>query len=141
MPGKTAEEFTADGYFVSGDLGKFDEDGYLAIVGRAKDLIISGGYNVYPKEVEIEIDLIPGVLESAVVGLPHPDFGEGVVAVVVPVADGAAPEKEIMSVLKERLAGYKLPKKIFCVSELPRNTMGKVQKNLLRERYIGEFRP
>ena len=140
MPAKTAEEFTADGYFISGDLGKIDEDGYLAIVGRAKDLIISGGYNVYPKEIEIEIDLIPGVLESAVIGLPHPDFGEGVIAVVVPTTEGAAPEKEIIAALKGRLAAYKLPKKVFCVNELPRNTMGKVQKNLLRERYIAEFR-
>jgi malonyl-CoA/methylmalonyl-CoA synthetase len=140
MPAKTAEEFTADGYFISGDLGEIDEDGYLVIVGRAKDLIISGGYNVYPKEVEIEIDLIPGVLESAVVGLPHPDFGEGVIAVVVPTTEGAVPEKEIIAALKGRLAAYKLPKKVFCVSELPRNTMGKVQKNLLRERYISEFR-
>lgn len=140
MPAKTAEEFTADGYFISGDLGKFDGEGYLSIVGRAKDLIISGGYNVYPKEVEIELDLIPGVLESAVVGLPHPDFGEGVVAVVVPTAEGAAQEKEIIEVLKRRLATYKLPKRVFCVNELPRNTMGKVQKNLLRERYLGEFR-
>jgi malonyl-CoA/methylmalonyl-CoA synthetase len=140
MPAKTAEEFTADGYFISGDLGRFDEDGYLSIVGRAKDLIISGGYNVYPKEVEIEIDLIPGVMESAVVGLPHPDFGEGVVAIVVPTAEGGAQENEIIAALRGRLAAYKLPKRVFCVSELPRNTMGKVQKNLLRDRYLGEFR-
>jgi malonyl-CoA/methylmalonyl-CoA synthetase len=139
MPAKTAEEFTKDGYFISGDFGRFDDDGYLSIVGRAKDLIISGGYNVYPKEVENEIDLIPGVLESAVIGLPHPDFGEGVVAIVVPTTEGEVREENIISTLKGRLAGYKLPKKIFYANELPRNTMGKVQKNLLRERYAGEF--
>lgn len=139
MPARTAEQFTPDGYFVSGDLGKFVEDGYLSIVGRAKDMIISGGYNVYAKEVENEIDLVSGVLESAVIGVPHPDSGEGVVAVVVPVADGIATEKTILAAIKPRLAGYKLPKRIVSVSELPRNAMGKVQKSLLRERYIREF--
>lgn len=139
MPAKTAEEFTSDGYFISGDLGKFDEDGYLSIVGRAKDLIISGGYNVYPKEIELEIDRMPGVVESAVVGLPHPDFGEGVVAVVVPCTQGTLDEKNIVFALKDRLASYKLPKRVFFVSDLPRNAMGKVQKKLLRDRYAEEF--
>lgn len=140
LPVKSAEEFTSDGYFVSGDLGRFDEDGYLSIIGRAKDMIISGGYNVYPSELESEIDLLPGVLESAVVGVPHPDLGEGVVAVIVPIGEAAVAEGDVIAALKSRLAGYKIPKKIFGVSELPRNTMGKVQKSLLRERYQSAFK-
>lgn len=133
MPEKTAEEFTDDGYFKTGDVGRFDADGYLSIVGRSKDLIISGGYNVYPKEIETVIDDMPGVLESAVVGVPHPDFGEAVVAAVV-VRDGASlSEAALIDTLKTQIANYKVPKRIYFVAELPRNTMGKVQKNILRE--------
>jgi len=135
MPEKTAEEFSADGYFITGDLGKFDDQGYVVIVGRDKDLIISGGFNVYPKEVEIEIDLLPGVIESAVVGLPHPDFGEGVTAVVVACEDDATDEVGIKAQLTGKLAAYKQPKRVFFCDALPRNSMGKVQKNLLREQY------
>lgn len=138
MPDKTRAEFRDDGYFVTGDLGKLDERGYVHIVGRGKDLIISGGFNVYPKEVELEIDTIPGVLESAVFGVPHADFGEGVTAVVVR-SPGELSEAGVLSRLKERLAGYKCPKRVLFVNELPRNTMGKVQKNLLRERYAGLY--
>ncbi|RYE33980.1 MAG: malonyl-CoA synthase [Hyphomicrobiales bacterium] len=134
-PEKTAAEFRPDGFFITGDLGKIDPAGYVHIVGRGKDLIITGGYNVYPKEVETEIDEMPGVIESAVIGVPHPDFGEGVTAVVVckPGADVTA--KSIATVLEQRLAKFKQPKQVFVVAELPRNTMGKVQKNLLREQY------
>ncbi|MDH5264853.1 MAG: malonyl-CoA synthase [Betaproteobacteria bacterium] len=136
MPEKNKEEFTADGYFRTGDMGSFSADGYLAIVGRSKDLIITGGYNVYPKEVELAIDELPAVAESAVVGVPHPDFGEAVTAVVVPRAGCAAPtEGEVTAWLKSRLANFKIPKRVYIVSELPRNTMGKVQKNVLRDRY------
>jgi malonyl-CoA/methylmalonyl-CoA synthetase len=134
-PEKTAAEFRPDGFFITGDLGKIDARGYVHIVGRGKDLIITGGYNVYPKEVEAEIDEMPGVIESAVIGVPHPDFGEGVTAVVVarPGADVSA--RAIESALEQRLARFKQPKQVFVVAELPRNTMGKVQKNLLREQY------
>jgi len=133
MPEKTAEEFTEDGYFKTGDVGRFDADGYLSIVGRSKDLIISGGYNVYPKEIESVIDEMPGVLESAVIGLPHADFGEAVVAVVV-MRDGATlSEATLIETLKTRIANFKVPKRVHFVDELPRNTMGKVQKNVLRE--------
>ena len=135
MPGKTAEEFTADGYFRSGDLGWISEDGYVAIVGRDKDLIISGGLNVYPKEVELVIDRLDGVMESAVIGLPHPDFGEQVTAVVVREAGAAGPtEQAVIDALKADLAGFKVPKRVFFADELPRNSMGKVQKSVLRER-------
>ena len=138
-PDKTAEEFRADGYFVSGDLARIDERGYVHIVGRAKDLIISGGYNVYPKEIEQAIDELEGVLESAVIGLPHPDFGEAVAAVVVP-ADGEPPrEEEVIAQLKAGLAGFKVPKRVFLADCLPRNAMGKVQKNQLRETYKETF--
>ena len=134
MPDKTAEEFTADGYFRSGDLGRTSEDGYVAIVGRGKDLVISGGFNVYPKEVELLIDKLDGVLESAVVGLPHPDFGEQVTAVVVREPDATGPtEQSIIDALKANLAGYKVPKQVFFAGGLPRNSMGKVQKSVLRE--------
>ena len=136
MPEKTVEDFTEDGYFRSGDLGTIDEDGYVSIVGRDKDLIISGGYNVYPKEVEVCIDGLDGVFESAVIGVPDPDFGERVLAVVVPEADPPA-EEDIVAALRPLLAGYKLPKQIAFVDELPRNAMGKVQKNVLRERFAG----
>ncbi|SEF66490.1 malonate--CoA ligase [Bosea lathyri] len=134
-PEKTAAEFRADGFFITGDLGKIDPAGYVHIVGRGKDLIITGGYNVYPKEVETEIDEMPGVVESAVFGCAHPDFGEGVTAVVVvkPGADITA--ASISRALDQRLAKFKLPKQVFIVDDLPRNTMGKVQKNLLRETY------
>ena len=135
MPEKTAEEFTADGYFRTGDVGKFDADGYLSIVGRSKDLIISGGYNVYPKEIESVIDDMPGVQESAVVGIPHPDFGEAVTAIVVPHKDSSLSEQTIIAALKAKIANFKVPKRVHFVDELPRNTMGKVQKNLLRERF------
>ncbi|SDD67400.1 malonate--CoA ligase [Rhodospira trueperi] len=140
LPEKTAEEFTADGWFRTGDIGRIDDRGYLFIVGRAKDLVISGGYNVYPKEVESVIDELPGVVESAVIGVPHPDFGEGVVAVVVPEGDGAPDEDAVIAHCKEHLANYKTPKRVFFVPELPRNTMGKVQKAQLREEKATLFR-
>jgi malonyl-CoA/methylmalonyl-CoA synthetase len=133
MPDKTSAEFRPDGFFVTGDVGKFDERGYVHIVGRAKDLIITGGFNVYPKEVESEIDALPGVVESAVIGCPHPDFGEGVTAVVVLKKDSIADEKAMIADLEGRLAKFKLPKRVIFVDDLPRNTMGKVQKNVLRE--------
>ena len=139
MPEKTAAEFKADGFFITGDLGKVDPRGYVHIVGRGKDLIITGGFNVYPKEVETEIDGLPGVLESAVIGVPHPDFGEGVTAVVVPRGAEAPSEAAILSALESRLAKFKLPKRVIVAEELPRNTMGKVQKNLLRETHKGLY--
>ncbi len=133
MPEKTAEEFTEDGYFKTGDVGRFDADGYVSIVGRSKDLIISGGYNVYPKEIESVIDEMPGVLESAVIGVPHADFGEAVVAVVV-MRDGATlSEATLIDTLKNQIANFKVPKRVHFATELPRNTMGKVQKNVLRD--------
>jgi malonyl-CoA/methylmalonyl-CoA synthetase len=135
MPEKTAAEFRADGFFITGDLGKVDERGYVHIVGRGKDLVISGGYNVYPKEVETEIDQIEGVEESAVIGVPHPDLGEGVTAVVVKKPEAAVDERAILMHLEPRLARYKQPKRILFLDELPRNTMGKVQKNILRQTY------
>jgi malonyl-CoA/methylmalonyl-CoA synthetase len=134
-PDKTAEEFSEDGYFRSGDLGELDEDGYVSIVGRDKDLIISGGYNVYPKEVELCIDQLHGVSESAVIGVADADFGERVVAVVVADSDAPGDEETIITALRPLLAAYKLPKQITLVDELPRNAMGKVQKNILRERF------
>ncbi|MFN3260672.1 MAG: malonate--CoA ligase [Pikeienuella sp.] len=139
MPEKTKEELRADGFFITGDLGLIDADGYVQIVGRGKDLIISGGFNVYPKEVELALDAQPGVLESAVVGAPHPDFGEAVVGVIVP-APGAAPDLgAIETALGVTLARYKQPKRLLLREELPRNTMGKVQKALLREEVKGVF--
>ena len=140
MPEKTAAELRPNGFFITGDLGRFDERGYLQIVGRGKDLIITGGFNVYPKEVESEIDALPGVTESAVIGLPHPDFGEGVTAVVVPSGTPALTEAAILTPLESRLAKFKLPKRVVFLDELPRNTMGKVQKNLLRDRFAGLYR-
>jgi len=134
-PEKTRAEFTDDGFFVSGDLGCLDGSGSLAIVGRAKDLVITGGYNVYPKEVEAVIDALPGVLESAVIGLPHGDLGEAVAAVVVPRPGVALEEGEILAAIADGLARFKRPRRVFLVSELPRNAMGKVQKNLLRDRF------
>ncbi|NIM43662.1 MAG: AMP-binding protein [Hydrogenophaga sp.] len=139
MPEKTAEEFTTDGYFKTGDLGRIDERGYVIIVGRSKDLIISGGYNVYPAEIEGALNEMPGVAESAVVGVPHPDFGEVGVAVVIPRPEGQPDPDVLIGALKARLANFKIPKRCFVVNELPRNTMGKVQKNLLREQYKGLF--
>jgi malonyl-CoA/methylmalonyl-CoA synthetase len=135
LPEKTREEFTVDGWFRTGDVGCFDSDGYLSIVGRAKDLIITGGYNVYPKEIELELDALPGVIESAVIGVPHPDFGEAVMAIVVANPTARPDESALLAALKTRLAGYKVPKRVVVVDDLPRNAMGKVQKNLLRERY------
>jgi malonyl-CoA/methylmalonyl-CoA synthetase len=136
LPEKTAEEFTADGYFRTGDLARLGDDGYVSIVGRARDLIISGGLNIYPKEIESYLDDIDGILESAVIGVPHPDFGEAVIAVIVRNPDGAnLTEAGVIAALKNRIAGFKVPKRVFFAPELPRNAMGKVQKNLLRERY------
>lgn len=139
MPEKTREEFTADGWFRTGDVGFVDARGYVTLVGRSKDLIISGGYNVYPAEVEGAINELPGVAESAVVGVPHPDFGEVGVALVI-AQPGQRPDPEaILAALRARLANYKIPKRCVVVDELPRNAMGKVQKNLLRERYRDSF--
>jgi malonyl-CoA/methylmalonyl-CoA synthetase len=135
MPDKTREEFTADGYFRTGDIGTFDAGGYVSIVGRAKDLIISGGYNVYPREIELALDAMAGVTESAVIGIPHPDFGEAVAAVVVPGKDAKLDPTALIAELKKNFANYKVPKQIYLVEDLPRNAMGKVQKALLRERY------
>ena len=139
MPEKTAEEFRADGYFISGDNAIMDEDGRVSIVGRDKDLIITGGYNVYPKEIEIEIDQMEGVVESAVIGLPHKDFGEGVTAVIVPTSEDSITEQAVIEALSDKLARFKQPKRVFMVAELPRNAMGKVQKNALRETFNNTF--
>jgi malonyl-CoA/methylmalonyl-CoA synthetase len=133
MPGKTAEDFTADGFFNTGDMARIDDDGYVSIVGRAKDVVITGGLNVYPKEIELFIDDLPGVQESAVIGVPHADFGEGVVAVVVAKAGAGLHEADIVRACKAELADFKVPKHVVFVDELPRNSMAKVQKNLLRE--------
>jgi malonyl-CoA/methylmalonyl-CoA synthetase len=138
QPERTREDLREDGFFITGDLAEADPVGRITIVGRAKDLIISGGLNVYPKEVEEALDALPGVVESAVIGVPHPDFGEGVVAAVT--ANGRAPtEKAIVESLGERLAKFKVPKRVFIVDDLPRNSMGKVQKALLRERFAATF--
>ncbi|MEY4364527.1 MAG: Long-chain-fatty-acid--CoA ligase [Pseudomonadota bacterium] len=139
MPEKTAEEFTADGFFKTGDVGKIDARGYVTIVGRSKDLIISGGYNVYPAEIEGYINEMPGVAESALIGVPHPDFGEVGVAVVIAKPGASLNADAIVATLKSQLANFKIPKKCFVVDQLPRNTMGKVQKNLLRDQYKGLF--
>jgi malonyl-CoA/methylmalonyl-CoA synthetase len=139
MPDKTAEAFTADGWFRTGDVGHIDDQGYVHLSGRAKDLIITGGFNVYPAEIESHIDKMPGVVESAVVGVPHPDFGEGVIAIVVAKPDQAIDEALLITSLKSTIAGFKVPKRVMTVADLPRNAMGKVQKNLLRERYQGIF--
>jgi malonyl-CoA/methylmalonyl-CoA synthetase len=145
MPDKTREDFTADGWFKTGDVGHFGgggiPDDVLTLVGRSKDLVISGGYNVYPKEIEEHIDQIAGVAESAVIGLPHADFGEAVAAVVVAEKAHSLEPGTIISALKERIANYKVPKRVFVVDELPRNAMGKVQKNTLRDRYKDTFEP
>ena len=141
MPEKTAAELREDGFFITGDLGKLDEDGYVHIVGRNKDLIISGGYNIYPKEIELVLDEQPGVLESAVIGVPHADFGETVLGLIVP-EPGASPDLEaIEEASKASLARFKHPSKLIVVDDLPRNTMGKVQKNVLRDTYRDVFLP
>jgi len=133
MPDKTAEDFTEDGFFNTGDQGIIDVDGYVAIVGRSKDLVITGGLNVYPKELELIIDKIDGVKESAVIGAPHADFGECVVAVVVLQSGSSLGESDIIDQLKDQIANFKVPKRVIILDELPRNTMGKVQKNVLRD--------
>jgi malonyl-CoA/methylmalonyl-CoA synthetase len=135
MPEKTKAEFRDDGFFITGDLGKIDSDGYVHILGRGKDLVISGGFNVYPKEIESEIDAMPGVIESAVIGVPHADFGEGVTAVVVCDKSAGVDEASVLKALDGRLAKFKMPKRVIVVDELPRNAMGKVQKNILRDTY------
>ena len=138
MPEKSKEEFTADGFFKTGDMGSRDADGYVTISGRSKDLVITGGLNVYPKEIEELIDAMPGVVESAVIGQPHPDFGEAVSAVVVRQknpAGAALTESKIIAAIKDKLANFKVPKRVYLVNDLPRNAMGKVQKNLLRQTY------
>jgi malonyl-CoA/methylmalonyl-CoA synthetase len=139
MPEKTKEEFTTDGWFKTGDVGVIDESGRVTIVGRSKDLIISGGYNVYPAEIEGVINDMSGVAESAVIGVPHPDFGEAVVAVVIPKPGATLNADSIVSTLKARIANFKVPKRVFVQNELPRNAMGKVQKNLLRDAHKGLF--
>jgi malonyl-CoA/methylmalonyl-CoA synthetase len=141
QPEKTREEFTADGWFRTGDIGRLSADGYLSIVGRAKDLVISGGYNVYPKEVELVLDEFPGVAESAVFGVPHPDFGEAVTAAVVPKAGAALSEEALLAHVRAKLANFKAPKRVHLVAELPRNAMGKVQKAVLRGRFGGTVEP
>jgi malonyl-CoA/methylmalonyl-CoA synthetase len=137
---KTRQAFTADGWFRTGDLGLIDANGYVHIVGRQNDLVISGGYNVYPKEVESQLDALPGVAESAVFGVPHPDFGEGVTAAVVPQPGALLTESDILRAIGLRVARYKIPKRVLLVTELPRNAMGKVQKNALRQAYAGLYR-
>jgi len=139
MPEKTAEEFTKDGYFITGDIATMDKDGRVSIVGRGKDLIISGGLNIYPKEIEAEIDALTGVTETAVIGVPHPDFGESVVAVIVSKAGTDLSPDDIIKPLDGKLARFKLPKQVFFVDELPRNAMGKVQKNILRDQHKDLF--
>ncbi len=141
MPEKTQAEFREDGFFVTGDLGKIDARGYVTIVGRDKDLVISGGYNVYPKEVEAEIDELEGVVESAVIGVVHADFGEAVTAVVVRAEGASVSERDVLAALDGRLARFKQPKRVLFVDELPRNTMGKVQKAALRQRYADLYQP
>jgi malonyl-CoA/methylmalonyl-CoA synthetase len=139
MPEKTRAEFRDDGFFITGDLGKIDDKGYVHILGRGKDLVISGGFNVYPKEIESEIDAMPGVIETAVIGVPHADFGEGVTAVVVCDRKARVDEATVLKGLEGRLAKFKMPKRVIIVDELPRNAMGKVQKNILRDTYKGIY--
>jgi malonyl-CoA/methylmalonyl-CoA synthetase len=139
MPEKTKAEFRDDGFFITGDLGKIDAKGYVHILGRGKDLVISGGFNVYPKEIESEIDAMPGVIEAAVIGVPHADFGEGVTAVVVCDKNAGVDEAAVLKALDGRLAKFKMPKRVIFVDELPRNAMGKVQKNILRDTYKGIY--
>ena len=139
MPEKTSEEFTADGWFKTGDVGHVDMHGRLTLIGRSKDLIISGGYNVYPAEIEGYLNELPGVDESAVIGVPHPDFGEAVVAVVVPRAGATVDPQACIASLKQKIAGFKVPKRVSLADQLPRNAMGKVQKALLREQHRTAF--
>ncbi len=139
MPDKTKAEFRDDGFFITGDMGQIDEDGYLHLVGRAKDLIISGGLNVYPKEIEDAIDALDGVVESAVFAIPHPDFGEAVAAAVTLQANSTLTPEAIIAALRIQLAAFKTPKRIYVLDELPRNAMSKVQKTVLRERYKDQF--
>ncbi|MEP3276535.1 MAG: malonyl-CoA synthase [Stappiaceae bacterium] len=139
MPEKTKEEFRDDGYFITGDLAKIDDEGYVHIVGRSKDLIISGGYNIYPKEVELLLDEQDGVRESAVIGVPHPDFGEGVIGILVQNGEQPIDAENILASISDKIARFKQPKRLYVVDELPRNTMGKVQKNVLREQYGDAF--
>ena len=140
MPEKTVEEFSPDGWFITGDLCEITDEGRVSIVGRSKDLIISGGYNIYPKEIENEIDLLDGIVESAVIGVFHPDFGETVVAVVVTTETASTSEAKIIAGLDGKLARFKLPRRVFLVDELPRNAMGKVGKATLREQHDSLFR-
>jgi malonyl-CoA/methylmalonyl-CoA synthetase len=140
MPEKTRAEFRSDGFFITGDIGKIDDKNYVHILGRGKDLVISGGFNVYPKEIESEIDALPGVVETAVIGVPHADFGEGVTAVVVCNKDADISEAKVLGALDGRLAKFKMPKRVIFVDALPRNAMGKVQKNILRDTYAGLYR-
>jgi malonyl-CoA/methylmalonyl-CoA synthetase len=141
MPEKTAEDLGDDGFFTTGDKGILCESGYVSIVGRAKDMVISGGLNVYPKEVELVIDSLDGIRESAVIGIVHADFGEAVVAVVIYHGGQDQPdEAAIIAALKAQIAGFKVPKKVIAIEQLPRNTMGKVQKNHLRERFNDLFK-
>ena len=139
MPEETKQEFREDGFFITGDIGTMDDDNYLSIVGRSKDLIIFGGYNVYPKKIEIILDDVDEVYESVVIGVPHPDSGEGVLAVVVLVAGADQKKEGINNNLKQKIAAYNRPKNIFFVDELPRNTMCKVLKNILRDQYKNNF--
>jgi len=145
MPDKTRDEFTADGWFRTGDMGDWvpdgDAQGYLRLVGRAKDLIITGGLNVYPKEIEERIDALPGVVESAVIGVPDPDFGEAVTAVIVARSGMHVDTSQIVGALRGDIASFKVPKRVYVVDELPRNAMGKVQKNLLREMFAPKSAP
>jgi malonyl-CoA/methylmalonyl-CoA synthetase len=140
MPEKTKAEFRDDGFFITGDLGKIDANDYVHILGRGKDLVISGGFNVYPKEIESEIDAMPGVIESAVIGVPHADFGEGVTAVVVCNKGAHVDEASVLKALDGRLAKFKMPKRVVVVDDLPRNAMGKVQKNILRDSYADIYK-
>ncbi len=140
MPEKTREELLDDGFFITGDLAMIDDHGYVQIVGRDKDLVISGGFNVYPREAEEVIDEQAGVVESAVIGLPHPDLGEGVTAVVVLQPGASLDEAEVLGHLEGRLARYKQPRRVFFIDSLPRNTMGKVQKNQLRQQFQDTYR-
>ena len=140
MPEKTKAEFRDDGFFITGDLGKIDERGYVHIVGRGKDLVISGGFNVYPKEIESEIDAMPGVIEAAVIGVPHADFGEGVTAIVVREKGAELDEQTVLKGLDGKLAKFKMPKRVIFVDELPRNAMGKVQKNILRDSFADIYK-
>jgi malonyl-CoA/methylmalonyl-CoA synthetase len=141
MPEKTAAELREDGFFITGDLGRIDADGYVHIVGRNKDLIISGGYNIYPKEIELILDAQPGVLESAVIGVPHADFGETVLGLIVPQPGETTDLDAIAEAAAASLARFKQPRKLILVDALPRNTMGKVQKNILRDEFAGVFAP